>query len=111
VVRTRTPIIDTCSNIDADTNQDVLVFFISISLIHTILVSRANTSDKNVYDNCASNSVLMLMWVILLAVFTALISIARSHRPLSILYEILVTLTNGPRTHTRDRLQPHHTAC
>jgi len=74
--------------------KDVLVFFLGISAMHIILVSRANQDNKSVYDSCASSSVLMLFCVGVLVVFTAVISIARSHRPLSILYEVLVTILN-----------------
>jgi predicted membrane channel-forming protein YqfA (hemolysin III family) len=67
-------------------------FFVGISVIHQILVARA--ANDTVYDRCASSSVLGLMYVLVAVSFTAIISIVRSVRPLSVMFELAVTLLN-----------------
>jgi len=72
--------------------KDIFIFFVGISVIHQIFVARA--ANDTVYDRCASSSVLALMYFLVAVSFTAIISIVRSVRPLSVMFELAVTLLN-----------------
>lgn len=71
--------------------KDILIFLTGIHVLHMITVSKFANTDT-VYDGCASNSWMLFFYVLVLVAVTALTSIVRSIRPLSILFETLLTV-------------------
>lgn len=51
----------------------------------------ANSTD---YDRCAATSALALMFILVIISYTAILNVVRSVRPLSVMFELAVTILN-----------------
>jgi len=73
--------------------RDTIVFFLALNVIHVGLTLKFS-ADSTAYDDCASASWLVILYAVVLMVGTALVSIIRSTRDLSITYEAVVAIMN-----------------
>lgn len=73
--------------------RDALVFFLALNVVH-IGLSLKFAAESTVYDDCASASWLVIFYAVVLLVGTALVSVIRSTRDLSITYEAVVAVLN-----------------
>lgn len=71
--------------------RDLIVFVLSVSVLHNILATKFANEDT-AFSNCAVNSWLLWFYVLTLAALVGVTSIVRSIRPLSINFEVGLTL-------------------